>query len=426
MELLLSLILLAFGITQDANNAKQITEEWLATGCTFGEDLGRVVRLEPHTDARGTLYYHVDLERGYAIVSPDDQLQPIIAFSTGEYNIDCPIFDLLCKDMSHRLADMSRVDESKWDVMASVDEIIVAPLTKSKWGQQLSAPNDACYNFYTPQVYWKNYPTEIRVVSLPGDNWNFPAGCVATALAQVMYYHHFPPSATARMFNVGFILGRKHFDGQLQSIGGPYRWDLMTDTPGYGAPKDTRRAVGMLCYNAGLAVGMHYGEDGSAAMTASTAGALTGTFGYRSAVSGPFDRTKVNPNLTDGYPVLITVRSNTGAHSVIIDGLATRGVTQYHHINMGWRGSGNTWYALPRVQSFSLIDECVYNIVPAGNYNHPTPPPPVPPTPEPIPDSHVHRWSMSNVSVNTTSNGLRFSVPCTECKMEINTTGEWE
>jgi hypothetical protein len=166
---LLAMMSVSLAITKSAYDAQHIVQDWLLT-CPFEEDLGQVHTVQAYADARGVLYYVVDLEpTGFVIVSPDDMLQPIIAFSSGAFDPNSPLASLANKDLSMRLATLPEDGISQWDVMGGVDEIIVAPLTKSKWGQDLCAPNEACYNYYTPQAYWKDFPDTIRVVQLSGD-----------------------------------------------------------------------------------------------------------------------------------------------------------------------------------------------------------------------------------------------------------------
>jgi hypothetical protein len=433
LVIVLTMMSVSWAVTKSAYEAQQVVKSWLASNSCFCEELGQCVSTESYADARGILYHVVKLDQGYVIVSPDDTIEPIIAFSSGVFDAsdNNPLMALVNKDLGRRLAALPEDGEVKWDVMAGVDEVIVAPLTQSRWGQSLSStsPDIACYNFYTPQVYWNAYPDTIRVVQLPGDPWNFPAGCVATAMAQVMYYHQYPPQAVGpKEFTVGYLVSNRSFSGQLSLMGGPYQWGDMTNSPGYGISDGARRAIGELCYDAGVSVGMHYGKQGSGTKTALAARALTQTFQYQSAVSGEFDLENVNPNLDQGYPVLITIRSDNAAHSVVIDGYGLQRGEQYHHLNMGWKGSGNTWYNLPNVGSYEVIDECVYNIFPSST--PPITPPVVPPVIEAVVELVTepceHTWAKSRATISEHDGGLSFVIPCEDCDMVCTATGEWQ
>ena len=155
-------------------------------------------------DANQTLCYIVNLKPvGFVILSADDEIEPIIAFSsTGYYNGDdaSPLTTLLKKDMAGRLTAVSQKGRNKtkdqkkslkWQLLieadtqpqvsttiqssvASVSQVWVDPFLQSKWNQS-EVPVGNWYNYYTP--------------------YNFPTGCVATAMAQVMRYHQHPTSA---------------------------------------------------------------------------------------------------------------------------------------------------------------------------------------------------------------------------------------
>ena len=60
--------------------------------------------------------------------------------------------------------------------LPSVSDLRVEPLVLSKWGQDYEGT--LCYNYYTP--------------------YNYPSGCVATAMAQLMCYHTWPTGPVDR------------------------------------------------------------------------------------------------------------------------------------------------------------------------------------------------------------------------------------
>ncbi len=137
----------------------------------------------------------------------------------------------------------------------------------------------------------------------------------------------------------------------------------------------------------------------------------------------------IDPAFSCGfYPVLITIRADDAAHSVVIDGYGLQRGEQYHHLNMGWRGSGNTWYNLPDVGSYDVIDECVYNIFPssATPVTPPVVPPVIPPVIEPVIEPCEHTWVKSRATISEHNGGLRFVIPCEDCDMVCIATGEWQ
>jgi len=322
---------------------------------------------------------------GWVLVAADDEIEPIIAFSANE-DLDIseatPLGNLVRRDVRRRLARRSepgdregpavaarRTPREKWDHLAirgegddstatllgasTISDMRVPPLLAVRWGQG-DVCGQACFNYYTPNQY--------------------RAGCVATAMAQVMRYYQHPTAG----------IGRRSFeiriDGQIwtgvtiggDGSGGPYLWSLMSETPDCSTTPQQRQAIGAICYDAGVSVGMKYTAADSTTDTLKAADALTGTFGFARAVRGYNGGSDIgaglvvmlNPNLDAGAPVILGVVGASG-HAVVCDGYGYSEGTLYHHLNMGWNGWRDAWYNLPNIDSepsYSSVHKCVYNI----------------------------------------------------------------
>jgi hypothetical protein len=101
--------------------------------------------------------------------------------------------------------------------------------------------------------------------------------------------------------------------------------------------------------------------------------ALTGVFQYANAkyVNNPGNLLiPTDANLAAGCPVLFGISaSGNNGHAVVCDGFGYDSSTLYHHINFGWSGAYNAWYALPNLETpygFNIIDTIVFNIFPTG------------------------------------------------------------
>ena len=79
---------------------------------------------------------------------------------------------------AHRRATaaLAATSTTKISSASGLDDVRVEPLVKSRWGQENNSMyinyGEPCFNYYTPN--------------------NYPCGCVATAMAQVMRYHRHP------------------------------------------------------------------------------------------------------------------------------------------------------------------------------------------------------------------------------------------
>jgi len=256
----------------------------------------------------------------------------------------------------HRFINLAEISEGRITILglSSLSDIRVAPLLQSKWSQYDVCDNN-CYNYYTPL--------------------NYPCGCVATAMAQVMRYYQHPTTG------IGLHEFTIKVDGNEQTAftlggdgeGSAYNWSDMVLLPDCKTTEVQRKAIGALCHDAGISVNTAYRSDGAGADTLIAKDALTDIFKYENAIKsyndgdniGPALIGMVNPNLDIGAPVILGILREKGGHAVLCDGYGYSASTLYHHLNMGWAGNDDAWYNLPNVEAhytYTSVIACVYNI----------------------------------------------------------------
>ena len=346
--------LAAFGLFAFQAWAKPVAKEeaanavggWLKQpGRGLTAPLGNAVKETlTFTDAAGQpSFYAVYLKpAGFVIVPADDLVEPIIAFCPGVAFVNSdsdPLGALVRRDVPRRVAAARAMaqaalppqriaDRAKWAQLKSagaaaqaqpagglltVVDLRVAPLTQTKWSQETVLdlyPGLACYNYYTP-------PGPI------GSQDNYPCGCVATAMAQLMYYWQYPAAP------VGATSFTITVDGGTQSASlrggdgarGPYQWGSMVASPTTSITQLQREAIGAICFDAGVSVGMDYEASGSGAYLTDAAAALQNTFVFSNVIRAAndyFDSSNIgpgligmlNPDLDAGFPAILAV---TGA-----------------------------------------------------------------------------------------------------------------
>ncbi len=418
-----------------AHEAQMAVTGWLkADSQPLGTVLGRaVMRVETFTDKDGSpAYYIVYLNpSGFVIVSADDLIEPIIGFAddgTYDASVDNPLAELVTNDLNGRtIARPSKFsppimtsigavsdDQKKWRYLISLAEtpgdefalteppaicdsnrpsdLRVAPLVDSKWDQRgvclrfnpltWDIESRACYNYFTP-------PGD------PGDPNNYPSGCVATAMAQLIRWHKHPTEPNDE--DPSQPDGKKKFSITVEGYpnwplvilkggdgnGGAYVWDLMVPQPDCDTNDSQRKAIGSLCYDTGISVGMkYYGpERAGISQLFKIKTALTETFRYANAIYGYNNGfnigdqlvAMINPNLDANSPVILglTGISKEGediGHAVVCDGYGYNVTTLYHHLNIGWSGADDCWYNLPDFNTpednynFKSVVMCIYNI----------------------------------------------------------------
>ncbi|MBO4849907.1 MAG: C10 family peptidase [Prevotella sp.] len=171
-----------------------------------------------------------------------------------------------------------------------------------------------------------------------------PTGCVATALAQVMYYHQWPRENTSE------IPAYSSFDA-LPPI--TFDWASMKDSYPLSTDLDdtSNRAVADLMLYCGHAVGMKYGDSSSSAPTIGICDVMRNCFGYNSQArevchtdynTHEWERI-IHHELICGRPVFYSAQSSGIAHAFVCDGFDGNGL---FHINWGWGGMANGYYRL--------------------------------------------------------------------------------
>ena len=397
-----------FAAEISSDDAARAARAWVDRGYAMGKlPSGRTVAgvdevTDPDTGAQLRIVRFAG--GGYVVLSADDLVDPVIAFSaTGaglDLDDDNPFWALLRGGIAAREAGAGIVrgematgkrgasivrasseqtaSQRKWASLlrtglrasgqgsTTMSDVRVAPLIKSRWNQlthtHSSSTGLPCYNYYTPNGY--------------------PCGCGATAFAQVMRYFQWPTNAVpAKSYSVAV----DNVGGYRYMIGGPYDWANMPLRPWEGDITEAQReAIGRICHDTGVVMNMMYKESGSSSYIEGGRYALVNDFGYTNAVS----RQKINndiailkqcviPSLDAKTPVVIGVHGNSGGHFVNVDGYGYSGDDWFFHVNAGWGSATNVysdvWYCPPDlnmlarpdyVVEFEKVEDCVYNIFP--------------------------------------------------------------
>lgn len=174
-------------------------------------------------------------------------------------------------------------------------------------------------------------------------------GCVATAISQIMYVHKYPAKG----------IGSKTYTTESHGLqlnvnfgATTYDWGNMLPYYKNNYNSTQANAVATLMYHVGVAADMDYDPDGSGAISSAALAAITEYFGYNKSIHVlPKDFMKeetvlqtVASDLQEGRPVYISGSTvNQEGHAFVCDGIQSDG---YLHINWGWNGSGNGYFAL--------------------------------------------------------------------------------
>ena len=287
---------------------------------------------------------------GFVIVAGDDCAEDVLGYATnGSFDADNipENMQAFLQGYAEEIAAVRALganNANNGDENVEVARKVVAPLIETHWNQH-DPYNQMCFK-----------PNGVQCVT----------GCVATALAQVMYYYQWPKSATTEIPAYTSTYGDT-FDALPSTT---FKWNKMK--PVYvntgNDDEEAEQAVAELMWYCGHAVTMNYSAGSSGGYESSIPNALKNYFGYpgnpswelRSGYTTEEWDELIYNELKFGRPVLYGARtSGDSGHEFICDGYDGHGL---YHINWGWGGLSDGYFRLqalrPSTQGAGGSSDC--------------------------------------------------------------------
>lgn len=315
------------------------------------------------------LFYVLNYENGFVIVSADDNAPPILGYSTNNrfYGGDLP------PQMTSWLQNYAR------QIYFIIENNILGEqLTKNQWKKYNCKPQ----NFIATKSSKEVLPLLGTIAWHQNADWNsfcpidgagpgghVYAGCVATAIGQIMKYWEFPSSGTGSHSYTDDLYGEQSADFESTN----YNWEAMSNT---AATDETAK----LLYHIGVALEMDYGINGSSTNTSDGQYILRAYFKYKSSTTyiRKFNYSEaewadvMKNQLDNNRPILYRGDNDDGSgHAFVLDGYDDN---NFFHFNWGWAGSLNGYFLLssltPGTHDFSYGQSAVINIEP--DFTEPT------------------------------------------------------
>ena len=280
---------------------------------------------------------------GFVIASADDLAPAVLAYGAEPFDADnmAPATRYWLEQYAAAIREAVETQTPLTIYRAAQNP--VEPLIKTRWRQ--SEPyNSVC-------------------VEKTGNSQAI-AGCVATAMAQVMAYYIYPKTGTG---SHSYVTDTLKYSLSADFGATTYDWDNMKLTYGtyyqYNASENKNysyysdynatqvHAVAELMYQAGVSVNMNYMNNNSGAKAFNIAPALINYFGYDKRIR--FRQKEnftdeewldiINGELQQQRPVIFGADKSSGGHQFICDGYDGNG---YYHINWGWNGLDDAYYLI--------------------------------------------------------------------------------
>jgi hypothetical protein len=297
---------------------------------------------------------------GFILVSADKRAYPVLAYSfDDEFDINnmapgnrlwldkyLEQFDIIEASSIEVTPELKAAWESySNNDITSLGQIKgVSPLLTTKWNQ------DYPYNYYCPE-------------HVAGPGGRVYAGCVATAMAQVMKFWNYPETGRG----TGEYFWGDYFTIDFGET--TYDWDSMSNS----INSTSRNAIAELIFHCAVSVNMTFSHTGSGSSITNSFFALKQNFRYRAGVK-EIDKGDVEDfewklllkeDLDKGHPILYRGTDDGGnGHAFVCDGYTD---TTYFHFNWGWGGYGNGNYYLDNINpqmDFHWGQGALFNLTP--------------------------------------------------------------
>ena len=416
----------------DQQRAMQIGQSFMSVKSAQKADIQlHLVYTSATRDAVDYYVFNAVNGNGFVIVAGDDRVKPILAYSTSgafDPNNTADGFEFTLNSFSTEIQYVRENNieatadiKAEWKSVAETGYInnnregnpVVGPLLLSTWHQ--------------------NFPYNSQCPADPDGNGGYVyAGCVATAMGQVMKFWDYPAQGEGSYsyYPGGYPQQTANF-GETE-----YHFELMPNDLDSLSTEEDYFYIAQLLHHCGIAVEMMYGANGSGAYSGDVPPALRTYFGYScddhitnygGGWWGPGysneDWTQMlkDGGLDEGIPLYYSGQDDSGAggHAFVCDGYDEN---DYFHFNWGWSGKDDAWCPIGALNTtkyaFNSMNGFTGHIIPdSPEYNN---------RPENITDFElVENEDMTSVTINWTNpeNNLN-GEPLTSFSVNVYRNGE--
>lgn len=320
-----------------------------------------VVYTEKVGDLKVAYVISAQKDEGYVVVAADDLLPAVLGYSDkGGFDNESmpPAMKFWLNEYGRQLEYAGACGWNTSAVRKITNHPSITPLCEATWSQ--SSPfNDNC-----PVINGKKAP----------------AGCTATAMAQVMYAHKWPIEGTGdNTYISGTSRDRMYFDFGATT----FDWDNML--PSYSAQYSAAQgaAVAILLEACGNAALMSYGASASGAYPYDAIYGMVKFLKYdksallleRDYYTSELWNDLVYSELAAGRPVIYGGYDSKyqNGHTFVVDGYNEDG---FFHLNWGWGGMSNGYFLLTALDpaeegiggsgaGYNFRQNAIINVMPA-------------------------------------------------------------
>ncbi|MBO7493465.1 MAG: C10 family peptidase, partial [Bacteroidales bacterium] len=324
--------------------------------------------IDSDTRAVTDCYYVFSMQpAGFVIVAADTRVKPILGYS---YSNNFVVEDMP-DNIHYWLDNYKNQIKAVIDNDFQSDSEIRETWSHLKSGQAMPSRSSTSVNPLLQTTWDQNcYYNQLCPEDAGGPCSHVYAGCVATAMAQVMRYWGWPTQG----------IGSHSYSSDYGTLSvnfstATYNFDNMPNALNSSTSASQKEEVAKLIYHCGVAVNMGYAADGSGAYSSDVPSALynyfaysdNGTYRYKSGYSETGWANLIKQELNNMRPVYYAGHG-TGGHAFVCDGYDENNL---FHFNWGWSGSNNGYFELstlnPSTYDFSESQTAVTGVT-AGTF----------------------------------------------------------
>lgn len=331
--LFLSILLSAIALAGPVSKTEALRKAQQFMPAKQFSELPSQARFRTSGEADAFYIFNAEHDGGFVIVSADDRTVPILGYSDSGTLSEDNMPDNLRAWLASYAAQIEAIAKGTETVAETPSQAFmppIAPMIKTEWSQTFP------FDKMCPTYEWD------------GETFNYPNGCVPTAVAQVMYYWQWPEESPAIP---GYTTSTDRV--ALQELPPTtFKWEKMQTVYRGTNQGEAQDAVAELMRYVGQALNTNYTVSGSS--TYVNIDKLSEYFGYssqaysvgRSHYTASEWEHLIYHELAQGRPVLYGGNpedSYGNGHEFICDGYDGKGL---YHINWGWGMGRNGYYVL--------------------------------------------------------------------------------
>lgn len=318
------------------------------------------------TDRGAACFYVFNVgDSGFVIISADDRFRPVVGYSDegifpSENRSPEMMFylDKIIEARSSANAVLPADAKEEWQSLLQNGKPFsrnggkeATYICETKWNQ------NSPYNYYAPEAS-----------SGPGGRCY--AGCVATAMSQVMKHWDAPLQGRGTH---SYYSSYGHLSANFGAT--TYNWEHMPDHISTStSTTEEIEAVALLMYHCAIAVDMAFSPNGSAAYSEDVTRAMRQYFNYSSHAKQYYRdyydlldwQMLLKEQFDLGWPVYYGGYSNSGGHAFVCDGYDDNDL---FHFNWGWGGSSDGWFVIDEID-YANWASAITCYVPADVYDY--------------------------------------------------------